>query len=147
MDGQTFWMALPAELAAGCAFTPQTLAHRRVGQTTESDVMPWFLLAIAITGEVIATTALKASDGFTKWNYGIISIVGYAVAFYFLSIVLKTMPVGVAYAIWAGAGVAMVTFIGIFLFDQKLDLYSYLGIGLIVAGVAVLNLLSETTAH
>lgn len=109
--------------------------------------MPWVLLAIAITGEVIATTALKASNGFTNWNYGILSIVGYAIAFYFLSIVLKTMPVGVAYAIWAGAGVAMVTLIGIFLFDQKLDLYSYIGIGLIVAGVAVLNLLSETTAH
>jgi len=109
--------------------------------------MPWFLLAIAITGEVVATTALKASDGFTKWNYGIISIVGYGVAFYFLSIVLKTMPVGIAYAIWAGAGVAMVTLIGIFLFGQKLDLYAYLGIALIVSGVAVLNLLSQTSAH
>ncbi len=109
--------------------------------------MPWIFLAIAITGEVVATTALKASDGFSKWNYGSISIIGYAVAFYFLSIVLKTMSVGIAYAIWAGAGVAMVTLIGIFLFDQKLDVYGYLGIGLIVSGVAVLNLLSKTATH
>jgi len=109
--------------------------------------MPWFFLVIAITGEVVATTALKASDGFTKWGYGSISVVGYAVAFYFLSIVLKTMSVGVAYAVWAGVGVAMVALIGIFLFGQKLDFFGYLGIGLIVSGVAVLNLLSGSVAH
>lgn len=109
--------------------------------------MPWLLLGIAITGEVIATTALKASNGFSKWGYGGISIVGYAISFYFLAIVLKTIPVGVAYAIWAGAGVAMVTIIGVVLFGQKLDLFAYLGIGLIVAGVLVLNLLSGSTAH
>lgn len=109
--------------------------------------MPWLFLGIAITGEVIATTALKASDGFTKWGYGTISVVGYGISFYFLAIILKTMPVGVAYAVWSGAGVAMVTFIGVFLFGQKLDLFAYLGIGLIVAGVLVLNLLSGSTAH
>jgi multidrug transporter EmrE-like cation transporter len=109
--------------------------------------MPWLLLGIAITGEVIATTALKASLGFTRWGYGSISIVGYAISFYFLAIVLKTIPVGIAYAVWAGAGVAMVTVIGIVLFGQKLDLFAYLGIGLIVAGVLVLNLLSGTTTH
>ena len=109
--------------------------------------MPWLFLAIAITGEVVATTALKASDGFTRWGFSSISVLGYAIAFYFLSLVLKTMSVGVAYAVWAGAGVALVTLIGIFLFGQKLDLYGYLGIGLIVAGVAVLNLLSGTVSH
>lgn len=109
--------------------------------------MPWLLLGIAITGEVIATTALKASAGFSRWGYSGISIVGYAISFYFLAIVLKTIPVGVAYAIWAGAGVAMVTIIGVVLFGQKLDLFAYLGIGLIVAGVLVLNLLSGSTAH
>ncbi|MEM5471676.1 multidrug efflux SMR transporter [Hoeflea sp. AS60] len=109
--------------------------------------MPWLFLGIAITGEVIATTALKASHGFTKWGFGGISIVGYAISFYFLAIVLKTIPVGIAYAVWAGAGVAMVTLIGIVLFAQKLDLFAYLGIGLIVAGVLVLNLLSGTTTH
>lgn len=109
--------------------------------------MPWLFLGIAITGEVIATTALKASDGFTKWGYSGISVVGYGISFYFLAIILKTMPVGVAYAVWSGAGVAMVTFIGVVLFGQKLDLFAYLGIGLIVAGVLVLNLLSGSTTH
>ena len=109
--------------------------------------MPWLLLGIAITGEVIATSALKASDGFSRWGYGGVSIVGYAISFYFLAIVLKTIPVGVAYAIWAGAGVALVTLIGVALFGQKLDLFAYLGIGLIVAGVIVLNVLSGSTVH
>jgi len=109
--------------------------------------MPWLFLGIAITGEVIATTALKASDGFTKWGYSGVSIVGYSISFYCLAIILKTMPVGIAYAVWSGAGVAMVTFIGVVLFGQKLDLFAYLGIGLIVSGVLVLNLLSGTTTH
>jgi len=109
--------------------------------------MPWLLLGIAITGEVIATTALKASEGFTRWGYGGISVVGYGISFYFLAIILKTIPVGIAYAVWSGAGVALVTFIGVVLLGQKLDLYAYLGIGLIVAGVLVLNLLSGTTTH
>lgn len=109
--------------------------------------MPWLFLGIAITGEVIATTALKASDGFTRWGYGGLSVLGYSFSFYFLAIVLKTMPVGIAYAVWAGAGVAMVTLIGIVLFGQRLDMFAYLGIGLIVAGVLVLNLLSGTTTH
>ncbi len=108
--------------------------------------MPWLFLGIAITGEVIATTALKASEGFTSWGYAGFSFASYAFAFYFLAIVLKTIPVGVAYAIWSGTGVAMVTMIGVFVFGQKLDLYAYLGIALIVAGVLVLNILSDTTA-
>lgn len=109
--------------------------------------MPWLFLGLAIIGEVIATTALKASDGFSRWGYGSISIIGYAVSLYLLAIVLKTIPVGIAYAIWSGAGVALVTLIGIVLFGQKLDLYAYLGIALIVAGVLVLNVLSDSAAH
>ena len=109
--------------------------------------MPWIILLVAIMGEVIGTTALKASDGFTKWGYGGIAIVAYAMAFYFLSIVLKTMTVGVAYAVWAGVGVALVTIIGVVIFGQKLDFYGYLGIALIVSGVAVLNLLSGSATH
>ncbi|MCY0149224.1 multidrug efflux SMR transporter [Hoeflea sp. G2-23] len=109
--------------------------------------MPWLFLGIAITGEVIATTALKASEGFSKWGYATVSIVGYAISLYFLAIILKTIPVGVAYAIWSGAGVALVTFIGVVLLGQKLDLYGYLGIGLIVLGVLVLNLLSKSSVH
>lgn len=117
------------------------------GRMLEHIDMPWLYLGIAITGEVIATTALKASDGFSKWGYGGVSIVGYAISFYFLAIILKTIPVGIAYAIWSGAGVAMVTFIGVVLLGQKLDLFGYLGIGLIVSGVLVLNLLSGSATH
>jgi len=109
--------------------------------------MPWLFLGIAITGEVIGTTALKASHGFTKWGYGGLSVVSYAVSFYFLAFILKTIPIGIAYAIWSGAGVALVTFIGVVLLGQKLDLYAYLGIALIVAGVLVLNLLSTSATH
>lgn len=109
--------------------------------------MPWMFLAIAIVGEVVATSALKASHGFAKWNYGGLAIAGYAVAFYFLAIVLKTIPVGVAYAIWAGAGVALVTLIGVILFGQRLDSFGYLGIALIVCGVLVLQLLSSAAGH
>lgn len=109
--------------------------------------MPWMFLGIAIVGEVLATSALKASHGFTRWNYGGLSIAGYAIAFYFLAVVLKTIPVGVAYAIWAGAGVALVTLIGVTVFGQKLDFFGYLGIALIVSGVLVLHLLSDAAAH
>ena len=109
--------------------------------------MPWLLLGIAITGEVIGTTALKASEGFSRWGFSLLSVLSYAFSFYFLAIVLKVVPVGIAYAIWSGAGVAMTTIIGVFLFGQKLDFYAYLGIGLIVAGVCVLNLLSGTSTH
>ncbi|MEX0968805.1 MAG: multidrug efflux SMR transporter [Paracoccaceae bacterium] len=109
--------------------------------------MQWILLALAIVGEVIGTSALKASNGFTNLGYSLVSFLGYAVAFYFLAIVLKTMPVGVAYAIWSGAGVALVTLIGLVVFHQKLDFGAMLGIGLIVAGVLVLNVFSGSTGH
>jgi small multidrug resistance pump len=109
--------------------------------------MQWLLLAIAITGEVIATSALKASQGFTRIGPSAISAVGYMVSFYFLALVLRTIPVGVAYAVWAGAGVAAITVIGWVVFGQKLDAAALVGIGLIVAGVVVLNTLSSTTGH
>lgn len=109
--------------------------------------MHWLFLAIAITGEIIGTTALKASNGFTNIGASLIAVVGYGVAFYFLALVLKTIPVGVAYAIWSGAGVAIVALIGLVAFGQKLDLAGIIGISLIVAGVIVLNVFSSTTAH
>lgn len=109
--------------------------------------MTWVYLILAIIGEVAGTTALKASDGFSRLGYGGLSLLAYGIAFYFLSIVLKTMPVGIAYAVWSGVGVALVTVIGVVLFGQSLDLYGYLGIGLIVAGVAVLNLMSGAVPH
>jgi small multidrug resistance pump len=109
--------------------------------------MTWVYLAIAITAEVIATAALKATDGFTRIGPTILSLTGYAVAFYFLAIVLRTIPVGIAYAIWAGAGVALVALIGLVVYGQKLDLAALIGIALIVAGVVVLNTLSDSVRH
>lgn len=109
--------------------------------------MHWAYLAVAITGEVIATSALKASEGFTRLWPSLVVVAGYAMAFYFLSIVLRTIPVGVAYAIWSGTGVALITMIGWVGFGQRLDAAALVGIGLIVAGVVVLNTLSDTTGH
>ena len=109
--------------------------------------MPWIYLAIAITGEVIATSALKASDGFSRLGPSAITVVGYAIAFYFLALVIKTIPVGVAYAIWAGAGIVIISLIGLFFFGQKLDWPAIIGIGLIVAGVVVINTMSNAVSH
>ncbi|MBN9525482.1 MAG: multidrug efflux SMR transporter [Alphaproteobacteria bacterium] len=107
----------------------------------------YLYLAIAIIAEVVATSALKASDQFTKLVPSAIVVIGYGVAFYFLALCLRTIPVGVAYAIWSGLGVVLVAVIGYFVFDQKLDAPAMVGIGLILAGVLVLNLLSKTSGH
>jgi small multidrug resistance pump len=103
----------------------------------------YIYLIAAILTEVVATTALKASDGFTKFGPSIIVIVGYSVSFYCLSIVLKTIPVGLAYAIWSGMGIVLITLLGWFVFNQRLDLPALLGMGLIVAGVIVIYSFSE----
>jgi small multidrug resistance pump len=102
--------------------------------------MPYLYLTIAILAEVISTSALKATQGFTRFWPSVVVVVGYGVAFYFLSLALKTIPVGVAYAIWSGVGVALITLIGWFVFHQKLDAPALIGIGLIVAGVVVIQL-------
>lgn len=107
----------------------------------------WLFLAIAIISEVTATSALKSSEGFTRLMPSLIVVAGYGASFYLLSFTLKTIPVGIAYAVWSGLGVALVTAIAWVLHDQKLDLWGFLGIGLIVTGVAVLNLLSKASAH
>ncbi len=110
--------------------------------------MPYLFLAGAIIAEVIGTSALKASDGFSETVPSIITVTGYGVAFYLLSLVLKTIPVGIAYAIWSGAGVALITLIGWLAFGQKLDAPALIGIGLIVGGVIVLQVFSKTaSAH
>lgn len=109
--------------------------------------MNWLYLAIAIAAEVIATSALKASEGFTRWAPAILTIVGYSVAFYCLALTLRTIPVGIAYAIWSGAGIVAISVIGYFLFKQALDAPALIGIGLIVAGVLVLNIFSKSAAH
>ena len=109
--------------------------------------MPWIYLAIAITGEVIGTSALKASEGFSRLGPSAITVVGYVIAFYFLALVLKTIPVGIAYAIWAGVGIVIISLIGLFFFGQKLDWPAIIGIGLIVAGVVVINTMSNAVSH
>lgn len=107
----------------------------------------WLFLAVAILGEVIATSALKSSDGFTRPVPSLVVVVGYGLAFYFLSLALRAIPVAIAYAVWAGLGIVLVAAIAWLFHGQKLDLWALLGIALIVSGVAVLNLLSRTHAH
>jgi small multidrug resistance pump len=97
--------------------------------------------------EVVATTMLKASEGFTRLWPSLVVVVGYAVAFWGLSMVVKTMPLGIVYAIWSGMGIVLVSIAAVFVYQQKLDLPAVLGMGLIIAGVLVINLLSKTAAH
>ena len=109
--------------------------------------MNWFCLAIAIVAEVVATSFLKASAGFTKPLPSLAVVAGYGLAFFFLSRTLDTIPVGVAYAVWSGAGVTLVAAIGWLFLGQKLDAAAILGMALIVSGVVVLNLFSKAAAH
>lgn len=107
----------------------------------------WFLLSIAILSEVVATSALKASDGFTRLLPSLIVCVGYGFAFYLLSLTLKTIPVGIVYAIWSGAGIALIAIVAWLFFGQTLDLAAIIGLLLIVAGVVVLNVFSKSGTH
>jgi len=107
----------------------------------------WLFLGVAIFSEVIATSALKASEGFSKTTPSIVVLVGYAVAFYFLSLTLKTIPVGIAYAVWSGVGIIGVSIIGLLLFKQKLDFPALLGIAFILIGVLIMNVFSKSVAH
>lgn len=109
--------------------------------------MGYGYLAIAIISEVIATNALKASDGFTRLVPSIIVLIGYGAAFYFLSIVLKSVSVGVAYAIWAGMGIVLVAIVAAVMFRQLPDLPAIIGMILIVSGVVVINVFSKTAVH
>ena len=107
----------------------------------------WMHLAVAIVSETVATTALKASAGFTKPGPVALVVAGYGLAFYFLSLTLRTIPLGVAYAVWSGVGIVLITAAGWILYEQKLDTAALAGIGLIVAGVLVMNLFSKTAGH
>lgn len=107
----------------------------------------WFCLAVAIVAEVGATSALNASDGFTRTAASLAAVVGYGIAFYFLALSLRDIPVGVAYAIWAGVGIVLISLIGWFAFQQALDMPAMIGIGLIIAGVIVLNGFSRSVSH
>lgn len=103
----------------------------------------WLVLGAAIVAETIATSAMKASDGFTKLVPSIVVVVGYGIAFYFLSITLRTIPVGIAYAIWSGVGIVLITLVGWILYGQKLDAPALIGMALIVTGVVVMNAFSK----
>ena len=107
----------------------------------------WIFLFVAIIAEVIATSALKSSEGFTKPIASIVVVLGYMIAFYCLSLTLKTIPVGIAYAVWSGVGIVLITTVAWIVFDQKLDVWGIIGIALIMSGVLVLNLLSKTSSH
>ena len=109
--------------------------------------MNWLYLSIAIFSEVIATSTLKATEGFTRWVPSLVVIVGYASAFYFLSLTLRTIPLGIAYAVWCGVGIVLVSLVGWIVFKQSLDAAALVGITLIIAGVAVMYLFSKSVAN
>ena len=107
----------------------------------------WVFLGIAIIAEVAGTSSLKASEGFTKFWPSLIVVVGYAIAFYCLSLTLKAIPVGIAYAIWAGLGIVLISLAGWLAFGQRLDFASIVGMALIVSGVIVINVFSKVSVH
>ena len=104
-------------------------------------------LTMAIVAEVIATTMLKASEGFTRLWPSLLVVLGYGGAFWGLSMVVKSMPLGIVYAIWSGMGIVLVSVAAVFVYQQKLDWPAIVGMGLIIAGVLVINLLSKATVH
>lgn len=107
----------------------------------------YLYLVVAILFEVVATTALKETQGFTRFGPSLVAVTGYAFAFYFLSLPLRTMPVGIVYALWCAAGIVFITAIGWIWFRQALDLPALVGMALIMAGVVVINLFSKTLVH
>lgn len=108
---------------------------------------PWLMLVVAIIGEVVATTALKLSDGFTRPVPSITVIIGYGIAFYFLSLTMRQLPMGLIYAVWSGAGIVLIAMIGRIFFAQTLQPASLIGIGLIIAGIVILNLGTQGHSH
>jgi len=109
--------------------------------------MQWLYLGIAIVAEVIATSALKAAEGFTRLTPSLVVFAGYSTAFYFLSLTLRTMPVGIAYAVWSALGIVLVSAIAYIVYGQRLDAAAILGLGLIVTGVVVVNGFSKSISH
>jgi len=107
----------------------------------------WLFLLAAIISEVTATSSLKASAGFTKIMPSVVVVVGYALSFYFLSLVLKAIPIGIAYAVWAGLGIVLLAVVGWIVFGQTLDAPALLGMALILAGIIIMNVFSNTVSH
>lgn len=109
--------------------------------------MHWLYLGVAILFETIGTTALKASDGMTRLWPALVVVGAYALSFWLLALVLRVIPVGVAYAIWSGLGICLIAAIGWVVFGQRLDAPALIGLGLIVAGISVINLFSTSVGH
>lgn len=109
--------------------------------------MRYLYLTLAIAFEVVGSSFMKASEGFSKWVPSSIVIIAYLTSFYFLSLALKTIPLGIAYAIWGGLGIVLTAIISVVIFKQKLDIPAIVGIVLIVSGVVVMNFFSKTTTH
>ncbi|PVE24431.1 QacE family quaternary ammonium compound efflux SMR transporter [Microvirga sp. KLBC 81] len=109
--------------------------------------MAYVYLGVAIVAEVIATSALKVSDGFTRLGPSLVVLFGYGIAFFCLSLTLRTIPTGIAYAIWSGVGIVLISAVGWIWFKQVLDLPAIIGLALIIAGVVVVNVFSETVSH
>ncbi|WP_437437229.1 DMT family transporter [Shinella daejeonensis] len=123
------------------------MAARRAGDLPMNMTTVYAILIVAIVFEVLGTSAMQAAQHFTRLVPTITMIVCYGVAFFFLSWSLRYVPVGIAYAIWSGLGIVLISLVGVFVFGQKLDLAAMLGLGLIIAGVLVLNLFSKSTFH
>ncbi|MRG55899.1 QacE family quaternary ammonium compound efflux SMR transporter [Phyllobacterium sp. SYP-B3895] len=109
--------------------------------------MTYLYLVVAIVCEVVATSALKQADGFTRLWPSLVCVIGYSLAFYLLSIPIKTIPVGIVYAIWSGAGIVLIAAVGWFWYRQALDMPAIIGLSLIIAGVLIVNLFSNTVGH
>jgi small multidrug resistance pump len=110
-------------------------------------MMYWLILAVAIVAEVIATSALKLSDGFTRLWPSMLVVVGYGTAIYLLSLTLKVIPVGIVYAIWSGVGIVLIAIAATLFLGQRLDAPAMLGMALIVSGVVVIHLFSQVSVH
>jgi small multidrug resistance pump len=106
---------------------------------------PWVLLTIAIVADVVATSSLKLSDGFTRIWPSVVVVAGYGISFYCLSVTMRSIPIGVIYALWSGLGVVLITLVGWLVFKQHLDLPALIGISLIIAGVVIMNVWSKST--
>jgi len=109
--------------------------------------MAYLYLAIAIIAEVVATSALKASAEFTKLFPSLIVVIGYGIAFYFMTLVLRTIPIGITYAVWSGVGIVLVAIVGTLLYRQIPDIPAVIGMGLIISGVVVIHGFSKTVSH
>ena len=109
--------------------------------------MAYLFLALAILAEMVATSALKASEEFTKLVPSVVVLAGYGLAFYFMTLVLRTIPIGITYAIWSGVGIVLIAIVGAIFYKETPDLPAIVGMGLIISGVIVIHLFSKTVSH